>query len=159
MRELEVMMMKMNIILALSLVAFLLAAGCTSSGKTPSSADSGQSASVQTLTSAQLAEQQMNLAGVQGAQVIGEGDTVSVSYNPSDANYDGQIVSEWGAIFGVLSNDYPTATHYVIVQQFNGTKIGEISVNSSDVRDLDAGRITVQTFKDRLLFFGPNSTS
>ena len=111
------------------------------------------------VTTAQLVEQQLNLAGVPNAHVTGEGSTVTVSYDPADVNYEGQIVSNWGAIFGVLSANYPNADRYVIVQLFDGSQVAQISSSSADVRAMNSGQISVNEFKKRMVFKGGNGTS
>ncbi len=89
----------------------------------------------------------------------GKAVTVTVSYNPTDITYEGQTISDWGTIFGVLSADYPDATTYTIVQMFNGVEVADISASASDVRSLISDKISVSDFKDRLVFTSGNSTA
>jgi len=100
--------------------------------------------------SKELAEQSMNLAGVQNARIISEGGTVAVEYDPADAAYEDQIISEWGAIFGVLSSTYPGASQYQIVQLYNGEKIATITAKASDVKAFMADQITADEFAKRI---------
>lgn len=134
----------------------LLLLGCTIGGN-PSGAAVGGASVAGGASSLQLAEQQMNLAGVQNAKIIGEGEMVTVSYNPSDVDYEGRIVAEWGAIFGVLEKDYPSASRYKIVQLLGGEPVATITVNASDVRDLGAGRMSIAEFRNRLVLGGSRS--
>ena len=96
----------------------------------------------------------MNFAGVQNAQVVQEGSTVAVSYNPQDTTYEAQIVNEWGAIFGVLLKSYPNAQAYQIIQQFNGQKVAELTVNATDLKAYSNGAISINELRVRMGFKG-----
>lgn len=133
------------------LLVLIVTMGCVMPSNTPTPSPK--------MTTAELASQQLNLAGVQNAQVTSEGSTVTVSYNPTDITYEGQTISDWGTIFGVLSADYPDADTYTIVQLFNGKEMADISASAADVRSLNAGRISVSDFKNRLVFKGVDSTT
>ena len=111
------------------------------------------------MSTKELAEQQMNLAGVQNAKILTEGSLVTVSYNPTDVQYEGQITSDWGTIFGVLLADYPNADQYKIVQQMNGVQVMALTVNASDVNQYNSGLLTIYQFKQRMQFQGGNGTT
>jgi len=147
-------------LIAVCLVTVMLLFGCTLGSK-PAGNNSGSRAASSSAaggsTSLELAGQQLNLAGVQNAKIIGVGDTVTVSYDPSDADYEGRILADWGAIFGVLEKDYPSATRYKIVQLLGGEQVATVSVNASDVRDLGKGRISITQFNKRIVLGGSRS--
>jgi hypothetical protein len=132
--------------------------GCIQPSSTSTGGSAAPANTPATMTTAELAEQQMNLAGVQNAEILGEGSTVTVSYNPTDVGNEGQMISDWGTIWGVLSADYPDADTYTIVQLFNGQEVADVSASAADVRSLSSGQISVTDFKNRLVFHGGNST-
>jgi hypothetical protein len=142
-------------LLLLLFVSMLLGAGCI--GSQQSKNEPTKLPSVHEISQAgQLAQQQMNLAGVENAQILEEGEVVVVSYNPSDVDYEGKIISDWGSIFGVLSQSYPSAKQFRIIQQLGGEKIATLTVNASDVKEYSQGRISIYEFKKRIAFSGGN---
>jgi len=84
---------------------------------------------------------------------------VTVSYDPTDVNYEGQIISDWGTILGILLADYPNADQYRIVQMMNGAQVSQITVNAIDANEYSSGQLTIYQFKQRMQFQGGNGTA
>jgi hypothetical protein len=151
------MEMKTNtvfILCCISVLAIIAGCGCVSSSSATSAG-----APVKNMTTKELAEQQMNLAGVQNAKIVSEGSMVTVSYDPTDVNYEGQIISDWGTILGILLADYPNADQYRIVQMMNGAQVSQITVNAIDAKEYSSGQLTIYQFKQRMQFQGGNGTA
>ena len=85
------------------------------------------------------------------AQIISDGSEVVVEYEPVNLNYEDQIISDWGKIFGILSSNYPESEKYVIVQMFDSKEILRIEVKSSDLFALNNNLISMDEFKKRLM--------
>jgi len=102
---------------------------------------------------AKLVEQQLNLAGVENAEIIKEGKIIEVKYSPYAVNYEAEIIAEWGIILGVLNKMYPDAEKYKIIQQIDNTDIMTLIVNASDVKKFSEGKIDIYEFKSRIKIF------
>ena len=141
-------------ICAIFLLALSMFFGCTSQTNQEPSKAAGSLQSGSKTKTAELAEQQLNLAGVQNARVLSEGSTVVVAYNPANAEREGDILAEWGSIFGVLGKSYPSASSYGIVQEFGGDKVAQITLPASALKDYSEGKIDIYALKARMEFKG-----
>jgi hypothetical protein len=96
------------------------------------------------------AEDLLNLIGMDSVQIQSGSPQVVAIYQPSELEYEYEMVNDWAKIFSVLSEVFVDSEYITIEQMYAGEKVFSLSSKTSDIESFSSGEISMQEFKLRL---------